>query len=673
VGLGYLNVATTVNGLILGALFVLLMVIYLFSARLGPASMALALMAVSLMLTPYYYLSIALIVAAAAVGGLSSIGPVFSTFISTLTPFLVIENGIYLSKASPGTAPIVFSYLSDVASNLTPPLPGLNVFLTGRPPNLLSPYSAAVIQFVGSGRADILIIPLFLLGLVFGASASLAGLFNSSVGRLSTMLRTSSVFDILAPLVSGLVTSVTFAVLVVLLAPRALGGYQTSLTSNTTDVILLVVSSLLVGLAFTGRELAVRRMERIEIARSRLSNLLYSVKSTVANSSAMAEIISKEAPTVDIEAESRILGEDESLVSDMERGLATASHETLTEWWKDLQGRILPSIDKMPEAFRIKVINEISSLHALTTAYNNVLSEARAANRFPFQLPPDGTLSIEGAISFYRQITMGIKESAASLFDEYKEATGAFNLLMNREEMAPPVNSSYLFDAGDLVTGMKLIAEEYWSNFRAAYKEEMEEGARGLATQATKLEGLLGQEPREQLHLLVESLSDAEPAHSAAYAVSLERLRLVLKDEVERWRDESERLERLIKSLTPGATRVISFESLDQLGKLRDLCEQLDKTKASLVNLTAFMEMATSTLTAHREKVRVDERSLIMLSQYPVAMKLIEGRFRDRKQVPVVELPFQHDAAVVFVKLFTMTHKKAGFDYVNEELVSKDA
>ncbi len=673
IGFGYLNVATTGNGLLLAALLALLLAIYFFSARLGPASMALAIMAVSLMLTPYYYLSIALIVAAAAVGGLSSIGPVSSTFISTLIPFLVIENGIYLSGAGPGSPPIVFSYLSEVSANLTPALPGLNVFLTGLPTNILSPYSSVVIQFINSGRADILVVPILLLGLVFSASASLAGLFNSSVGRLSAILKTSSVVDVLGPLVGGLVTSVTFAVLIIALATPALGGYQTSLSSSTDDLVLLLISSLLVGLIFTGRELAVRRMERLELARSRLSSLLSAAKSTIANSSAMADIILQEAPTADVKPESRILSENESLVSDIQRGLDTASYETLTRWSDDLGAHVLPSMAKMPEALRIKVINELTSLHALITAYNNILAEARATNRFPSLLPQDGTISIDEAVRSYQQVTTGIKESASNLFEEYQQAAGAYSQLMNREESTPPVNASYLFDSGDYVTGMKLIAEEYWSNFRATCREEMEEGISAVAVQATRLEGLLNEGARDSLRQLVNSLADAEPAHSVAYKESMEKMLLLLRGEVERWRDDAERLERLIKSLTPGATKVISFESLDQSGKLRELYDRLGNTKASLVNMAKFMDEAADTLSTHRDKVRIDERSLIMLSQYPVAKRLIERRFKSRKQVPIAELPFQHDAAAVFVKLFSMTHKRASFDYGNEELVSKDA
>jgi hypothetical protein len=687
IGFGLFSLFQTWMGYFFFAFIILILSGSLFSAKVEPASMALAVMAVALMLTPYYYLSIAMIVAAAAVYGLSSIGPVSTTFICTLLPLLILENGIYYARVHSIKPPIIFSQLSHLSQNLAPSLTGLNIFLTGLPTESLTKYASSVVEFIIKGYVDVLIVPVCLLGIVFSSSASLAGIVNSFLSTFTSLEKVSDLVKsipplayfskrgdltkIASPLVAAIVAPLAFVALINVLAGP--GGYQTALSTNQADVLNLLSGALAAGIIFSAREFMVQRMERIEMARIQLIALLNSVKDSIKKVREIAEKISKGAPTVDTRAETRTLDEYQSLITDIERGMGTAGYEPLTQWIFDLQRRVLPSLEKMPEIFRIKVINELSSIAALILAYNNMLEESRSTVRFPSIGTVDGLLSVEEAVKKCLYLNIEVKKAATKSFEEYVAATSAFNFLTGREELIPPVNVSYLFDSGDYVTGMRLIAEEYWLNFRSTHKEEMEDMIRNLTSKMSELEGFLDQPMRKRVETLLDSMSSAEPACSAQYLNGAKELSSILSTVIEEWRTNSEQLEKLMKSLTPGATKVVHFESIDQSSKLQSLLEELHDMKVTFLNLTKFIDKTISILSSQREKRNVDEQNLIVLSQYPVARKVIEEMTKGKKKIPIVELPFHHEAALVFVKLFTLANRWAKFDYSNEVLVIEHA
>ena len=125
-----------------GVAVLLAMAVPLFpflTKRVDLSSMALAILAVALMLTPAYFVSIPLVaVAALTFGSLASLEALALTFVFFLTPFLLLENALYFTTTSGATAPIIFGQFSLLAQNLRPPLPGLNILLTGLPANYLS-------------------------------------------------------------------------------------------------------------------------------------------------------------------------------------------------------------------------------------------------------------------------------------------------------------------------------------------------------------------------------------------------------------------------------------------------------------------------------------------------------------------------------------------------------
>lgn len=672
-GFGLLHVVKTTDGLLTLGLMAFLFVFELVSARIEPSSMALAVMAVALMLTPFYYLSIALIVAAAAVGGLESIGPVSVTFVSTLIPLLLLENGIYFQASVLSThIPVIFSYLKDLHDYMAPSLSGLNVPLVF-PLNIESPYATQVATYISSADSTYLVIPVILLGIIFSASASVAGIVVTSLSRLGAFERFRQLVKVLSPLVAGLVTAVTFVALITTLSPSSAGGYQTSLVTNPLDDVLLLSCALGVGLIFTVREYSIQRLERLEFAKNDLASLLTKNKELLEEASRAIQTIASEAPTVSVRPEKLAVDECSALMKDVDRGIGTASYETVVNWTAELQGKVLPSLDKMPENLRIKVINELTSLSALASTHNNMLGEAKAAGRFPTLDSIDGLLSLEAAVESYKELTKGIRDAASELFTQYTAVSTAYNFITDRQDLTPPVNASYLFDSGEYVTGMRLVSEEYWLNFRNTSKQELEDKVKELTAKVRGLGALLDGQRRGRLEAEMEKLAPAEPASSPDYAVALAATSLLLQEATENWRKESEQLERLIRSLTPGATKVIRFESIDQSTRLQTLSQELSASKPTFGSLSNFVEEATSVLSNLQEKRRVDEQNLILLSQYPIARKVLEAAVAKREYVPISELPFQREASIVYIKLYMLTHRKVSFESSDEAMVVKNA
>ncbi len=672
-GFGLLHVVKTTNGLLTLGLMAFLFVFELVSARIEPSSMALAVMAVALMLTPFYYLSIALIVAAAAVGGLESIGPVSVTFVSTLIPLLLLENGIYFQASVLSThIPVIFSYLKDLHDYMAPSLSGLNVPLVF-PLNIESPYATQVTTYISSADSTYLVIPVILLGIIFSASASVAGIVVTSLSRLGAFERFRQLVKVLSPLVAGLVTAVTFVALITTLSPSSAGGYQTSLVTDPLDDVLLLSCALGVGLIFTVREYSIQRLERLEFAKNDLASLLTKNKELLEEASRAIQTIASEAPTVSVRPEKLAVDECSALMKDVDRGIGTASYETVVNWTAELQGKVLPSLDKMPENLRIKVINELTSLSALASTHNNMLEEAKAAGRFPTLDNIDGLLSLEAAVESYKELTKGVRDAASELFTQYTAVSTAYNFITDRQDLTPPVNASYLFDSGEYVTGMRLVSEEYWLNFRNTSKQELEDKVKELTAKVRGLGALLDGQRRGRLEAEMEKLTPAEPASSPDYAVALAATSLLLQEATENWRKESEQLERLIRSLTPGATKVIRFESIDQSTRLQTLSQELSASKPTFGSLSNFVEEATSVLSNLQEKRRVDEQNLILLSQYPIARKVLEAAVAKREYVPISELPFQREASIVYIKLYMLTHRKVSFDSSDEAMVVKNA
>ena len=672
-GFGLGGLLGSTPGLVVAVLLVLYIAVDLAVARHQPASMALALLAVSLMLTPFYYLSVAMIVIAAVMGGPRSIGPVASTFISTLLPFILIENAIAYAGVQPTVQlpPVIFSQLQKVAQNQIPSLGSLNVFLTGLPANAASTYSGAFVTFITGERASVIIIPLVLLSIIFSSSASLAGATHTlfewlTKGKMTRRLRA------FLPLIAAIATPIAFVLLTVALSPPSIGGYQTDLVTRPGDAGLLIGGSVLVGSAFTGRELLLQRLERLQRMKAELRTLLDAMEKESEDLRGALEKVQSNAPKLDVGELMHRFQEVMSKAGDIRKGLETADVKQAGAWVDEVLNVALPELERMPELLRVRMIEEANSLLALSSIYNAMLEETLAEGRFNEKAEGLAGMDLDQAISAYLRVAARVKEDTEAVFQEYKDATGAFNALMGREIIVPPVDPAKVLETDDYPTAMKLVTQDYWTNFQAVRLPELEGALAALVKRMEKLRDSLdagpGRKVGETMGLLsVEGVSPAQALKQVEAVVG------DLRDSAEKVGEEVERLQNLAKSLSPEAARIVRFEILGQAQAVAAVGKKAQTLKPSVEEVGGFAEEAALVFGAVEEARRKDARSMLMLSQYPVASDLMDAALAEGKSVRLADLPFIPEASVVFARLYTSGKRSLGYDDLNEEVQRKHA
>ena len=73
---------------------------------------------------------------------------------------------------------------------------------------------------------------------------------------------------------------------------------------------------------------------------------------------------------------------------------------------------------------------------------------------------------------------------------------------------------------------------------------------------------------------------------------------------------------------------------------------------------------------SYNESKISDEENLIIISQIPVAMKVIENLLASREELKISDLPFQLKAAETYAALFTHNHPEMKYDD-DEEVITR--
>jgi hypothetical protein len=666
-------------GVGISVLLLLFSIVNLAGARSQPTSFALAMLSVALTMTGYFWLSIATLVIAAAMGGIRSIGTVSSTFTSTMIPLLLMANALDY-KINPlnwattppfHPTPIIFSQLGTLASNFAPPLACFNVAAgcVGGPGG--QNYSNVLTNFLSNGAASaVLIIPLIMLGIIFSSSASIAGIAHALLLKFSWHEKAGPIIRISAPLVAAIVTPIAFVTLISVLAP--IGPFRTDLVLNNSLNLSLatniVAGALLVGAVFTAREFGIQRLERLEFARNELTLLIKELQTHIDRTGIIVQGIISKAPTISVAGEEKQLEEYGTYIKDILAGLENASFPSLEHWIKDIQDRVEPSLTGMPERLRMKVIDELNRMIALANAYNNQLEETGVQLRFP-DVAILGDMTYEEALAKYGEVTSGIGKTTTDLFDEYSLTTTAFNKLMNKELIVPPIDPVHLLEVHDYPASMKLVVEDYWVSFNFTYAAELSKKAGALLRQLQSASGLVDESTKARMGRALELLPKAKPTISRQVLEVTEGLLRALSDSLNRVRMEFEQMEKLVKSLTPGTRGIVRFAILDLFGAQERLAQRMTKLKPAFDELIDFTEDFAAFMAVVAEGRKEDTRNIVILSQYHLAKRYIEGLAEGKKAIPIGTLPFQRDAALIYVKLMAEETRLVRYDDANEEIV----
>jgi len=645
------------------------------SKRVELSSMALAVLSVSLMLTPAWFVSIPLIAAAAfTVSGFASLEALATTFLFLLTPFLLLENALYFTTTTGATAPIIFGQFSILAQSMRPPLPGLNVLLTGLPANYLSPSALPVSTWL-SQSSGVLLIPMVILGVILVASSSIGGVTRSLIERWEKSREISGKLkQVLAPLVVAVVTPGVFIVLITLLSLPGSGGFQTSLTSDPSHVqaVYMLGSSILLTTSFIGREALLLRLERVQVGTEGLEALIESCLSKMKDVRELLDRVSRRVPSMNLSGERQSLSEYSSYLTDVKRQMNGASGALIAQFQSQLESTVLQPLSRMPEVQRQRVAGEIRGLISATAMANNHLEEASIPLRYPEIPSVSDSSTLEDLMEAYGAATSAIREVTEELSTMYAQESASLDVLMGQEEVTPPVSASMLLDSNDFIGAMRLVAEEYWLNFHLRWAEPLDQKKSALLRRLKDLDGAVSEVERARLEAVERLVAAGRPSNSAATLASLRELRELLEAIVTGTATGADRVGQMLESLELRSAMGLKFETVNRLSEVLELKKKLEDVGVGFDSLTKFLENATSVLKSQAAAWRGDRDNLVVLAQYPLAKKIIKKMLDEQPTLPLAKLPFQKRAAAMYAQLYATGSVDVEYDDEGEALVVRE-
>ncbi len=671
-GFGLLNLFSTTGGSALALALFAVLLINPVSAREDPAALALTFLAVALMLTPYYYLSIGLVVFATAIAGSASLVRISVTFVETLTPLLIVENALYLGQPGrAGRTPVVFAQLTNIAQNLRPALPGLNLYLTGIPQNFVSQYADSVNQFLGSGAVTSLIVPILLLGVATTSTVLVSGILTSRLAFLEKVSQVKGIRVAFSPMIGSTVAPVPFIFLITVFSLPTIGGYQEGLAAYNS--LFIVLGSFTFSVFIVVREAFVWRFERAELARDQIHELSERVRKMTDEGLGIIRRVVASAPSVSVSKEENEINVDSAYVRDILKGVGTANYASLTRWLTDIQRRLLPSTESLTEVLKSKVVNELERTSALARGYNNLLSEAGISPSFSNVNSSYAGLDVEPAIGEYDRMISAVRSESMQLYENYIATIGSFNHLIDHAVGLPPVNPGSLFDSHDYSGAMRLVVEEYWISFHLTYQQELQSRLASLRVAMEGLRGTLDPTAQEHLDAILPGLLNVKPSSATELLHAMEKIKAVLTSAIDHEITKVEDARRLVRSISPSGEKIAGIDFDSELEALRPLQAAGRTTEPSFDGLMELIASARSTLATVRGQEAKDEEKLTVIAQYPVARRLLDRLTTQNRELAITDLPFQREASLLFMKLYASGNKDAKFDPTNEVLVTRNA
>jgi hypothetical protein len=76
---------------------------------------------------------------------------------------------------------------------------------------------------------------------------------------------------------------------------------------------------------------------------------------------------------------------------------------------------------------------------------------------------------------------------------------------------------------------------------------------------------------------------------------------------------------------------------------------------------------------SYRDKKKADESNLVIISQLPVAMKIIGNELAKKRSIEVSSLPFQHKAAITYAEFYAYNNSETRYNDDKEVITRKNA
>lgn len=673
IGFGFFQLLSAAVGLAVILSMAAPLVLFM-SKRVELGAMALAVLSVSLMLTPAWFLSIPLIAAAAfTFSGFASLEALAGTFLFLLTPFALMENALYFTLTAGAKAPILFGQYTILAQNLRPSLPGLNVLLTGLPANYLSPHALQVSIWL-SQSSEVLLIPMLILGVILVASSSAGGLTRRVIERFENSREiVGKVRIALAPLIVAAITPAVFIVLLTLLSRPDSGGFQTALTNDSThtQVAYMLGSSILLTTSFIGREALLLRMESVQVGTDELKSLIERIIEKMKEVQEQIETLSRRVPSMSLSGERQSVSEYSSYLSDIQRQMDGASASLIEQFQSQLETTVLEPLERMPDLLRQRVASEIRGLISATASANNHLAEASVSQRYPEIAAVSDNSSIDDLVVTYEAAALEVRRVTNALSSLYMTESRALDVLMAQEEVAPPVSAAVLLESNELVSAMRLVAEEYWLNFQLRWAEPLEQKKLALVQRLGGLQETVSESDVAPVGAIRATVEAARPSNSTKTLASMKELRALLDGIVTQASSGADKVGEMLQSLELTSVRTVRFETLNRLNEILELKRRLESVSVTFDSLVNFLDSAISVLRSQNSAWKIDRENLMMLAQYPLARKIIAKMLEEQAKLPLSKLPYQKKSASLYAQLYANSTPDVDYDEASDSLVRK--
>ncbi len=284
-----------------------------------------------------------------------------------------------------------------------------------------------------------------------------------------------------------------------------------------------------------------------------------------------------------------------------------------------------------------------------------------------FDVPDQSQL--DEVLQIYQRAVNLIEKTTTALFDHYVESIRAYSELMLVEEVTPPISPASLLASRDYVTAMKLVSDDYWLNFHIRESEKYSEKLRTFLDAESKIASVSSEEDPERLTRLVSMSVDTTPSGAPLMLENVSRVIEFLRDTIARAIDEIETVKKLVATVDPSFSNVLKLNTTGILDELLATQSVIRGAKPDFNDAISLSIEALPILLVLSEYRKMDSESLVVIAQYPVAVRLLHRLFdENREVVRTSELPFQRDVSKFFVRSFAASNRSYSYNEEREEL-----
>ncbi|MDT7889726.1 MAG: hypothetical protein RQ885_12240 [Desulfurococcales archaeon] len=676
-------------------------------ARREPLIFVISALALSITLTPYYYIAIPIMLLPIILIRDVRISLLVICVIAVFLPFLFVENSIALSQdreflnaMRTGDAqrilnfvvsymPNIFTYMSNTASYIRDigPLPasdpiGILLSQYNRIYSIYSNISSSSASPAPTGGSEIsasalsqlfgllvihtamiskLAIALIAFAVVIAIASTTSYYIPKLIKRIPALEEKTDVIDVISPAITLVLGSMVFLILFIGVAPPL--RLKTSLADQPLNPFSMVLVSGLIGGVFASREYLIKSVEATAIARQRLAKRLDDLSLLVNEVSKDIVSVSSTISDIDVKNEEGKIEEAKAFLNDTRSRLNYAGLDVLKSL-EDRASTYYDEVQKVRGSLKNKAINKLGVLRALANRGNNQLSSLGFGSPFPEPEDVSVDSSLEKILEVYKGYISILRGALEASYGSYLASLDSIARMMPQESLLKPSTSPLsLYDLGERSEALNMVIE-LWIRLTEIYWEKVKEGLRVIAKYLAEISSYSDQELGTMFNKLSEEFSSltSSPPVRAPDAERLLRETMDLSYKaIERIKLDLEYIGDLARDLAPEASRVIKFGVLQEIKDLEELSKKVQEFDGSILSAQEILKSLTSLLSIHRSNMRQDEEKIVLLVAYPIAKSIIEEKLSIASRISITELPFSLHASSFYARMYSETSKRTEY------------